>query len=129
MPTEEVFTTPDARRTEGVVHPAAAAGGERASSRASEARFDGGSHRRRPGAKEGADVVRGQLSVDEGAAPLGEVALVDGVLGSARRASPSSKGCSTRTLPATSPMATRYAEAVDGGQIDGVNVSSCTPTS
>lgn len=77
MPTEEVFTTPDRRRTEGVVRstkPLAVLG---TIVRDLEVRFDGG---RAVGveASTGADVVREQLRTDENAAWLGEVALVDG---------------------------------------------------
>jgi aminopeptidase len=78
MPTEEVFTTPDPARTEGIVRatrPFSPTGGviveelelqfERG--RVVEAR-----------AEQGEDVVRAQLASDDGASRLGEVALVDG---------------------------------------------------
>ena len=77
MPTEEVFTTPDRRRTEGTVRstkPLAVLGNV---VRDLEMRFEGG----RVVAVEasaGADVVRQQLRADDGASLLGEVALVDG---------------------------------------------------
>jgi aminopeptidase len=77
MPTEEVFTTPDARATEGVVR----------STRPLElygqvveglvVRFEGG-RIVQVEADSGADVVRAQLATDERAPYLGEVALVDG---------------------------------------------------
>jgi aminopeptidase len=77
MPTEEVFTTPDARATEGVVR----------STRPLElygqvveglvVRFEGG-RIVQVEADAGADVVRAQLATDERAPYLGEVALVDG---------------------------------------------------
>ncbi|MBA3347159.1 MAG: aminopeptidase [Actinobacteria bacterium] len=77
MPTEEVFTTPDRRRTEGVVRstkPLAVLGNI---VRDLEVRFEGG---RVVGveASTGADVIREQLRQDDGANLLGEVALVDG---------------------------------------------------
>ena len=77
MPTEEVFTSPDRRRTEGTVRSTMplALGGTIV--RDLELRFEGGRvvrSRRAPGA----DVVREQLRTDDGAAMLGEVALVDG---------------------------------------------------
>ncbi|MFN2468511.1 MAG: aminopeptidase [Gaiellaceae bacterium] len=79
MPTEEVFTTPDPRRTEGVVRSTRplALPGRSVIVRDLEVRFEGG---RAVGvsASTGADVVRAQLANDEGAAFLGEVALVDG---------------------------------------------------
>jgi aminopeptidase len=77
LPTEEVFATPDARRTEGTVaatKPLALAG----------AVIRGLRFTFRDGrivdvdAEEGADVVRGQLTRGEDAGRLGEVALVDG---------------------------------------------------
>ena len=77
MPTEEVFTTPDARRAEGVVSstkPLALNGevveGLRVTFR--EGRIVDVQ------ADSGADVVRGELTLDENAARIGEVALVDG---------------------------------------------------
>ena len=76
LPTEEVFTTPDPERTEGTVAASKplALGGTLveglvlsfASGRVSEVR-----------ARRGAEVVRAQLALDDGASRLGEVALVD----------------------------------------------------
>ena len=77
MPTEEVFTTPDRRRTAGVVRstmPLALAGNV---VRDLEIRFEGG-RAVQVNASSGADIVREQMRSDEGAAMLGEVALVDG---------------------------------------------------
>jgi aminopeptidase len=77
MPTEEVFTSPDKRRTEGTVRstkPLALAG---TIVRDLEVRFEGG-RAVDVNATSGADVVREQLRADNGAAMLGEVALVDG---------------------------------------------------
>jgi aminopeptidase len=77
MPTEEVFTTPDHRHTEGVVRmtrPIVMSSG----------RVDGLTLRFAQGrivdvqATRGAQFVQAQLAVDDGAARLGEVALVDG---------------------------------------------------
>jgi aminopeptidase len=78
LPTEEVFTTPDYRRTEGVVHATRpmelTAGGrvehlvlEFEQGRVTEVR-----------ATRGAELVRAQMASDPGAAFLGEIALVDG---------------------------------------------------
>jgi aminopeptidase len=78
MPTEEVFTTPDARRTEGVVRatrPVQLLGGglveglrlRFAAGRAVEVDADSG-----------AEAFRAALTSDDGATRLGEVALVDG---------------------------------------------------
>jgi len=77
LPTEEVFTTPDAGRADGVVRstrPLVVGG---VTVRDLEVRFrDGrvaGVH-----AAAGEEVMRGLVATDEGAARLGEVALVDG---------------------------------------------------
>jgi aminopeptidase len=77
MPTEEVFTTPAKLGTEGVV----------ASTRPLElngqivrdlvVRFEGG-RIVDVQASSGADVVRGEIQLDEGASFLGEVSIVDG---------------------------------------------------
>jgi len=77
IPTEEVFTTPDWRRTEGVVRSTAplVTAGTRVSDL--EVRFEGG-RIVEVNASKGADIVREQIAVDEQAAFLGEVALVDG---------------------------------------------------
>jgi aminopeptidase len=77
MPTEEVFTTPDRRRTEGTVRSTKplALGGNIV--RDLELRFEGG-RAVEANASSGADVVREQLRTDTGAAMLGELALVDG---------------------------------------------------
>ena len=77
MPTEEVFTTPDRRRTEGVVRstmPLALAGNI---VRDLEITFEGGKAIE-VNASSGAEVIREQLRQDENACMLGEVALVDG---------------------------------------------------
>jgi aminopeptidase len=79
VPTEEVYTTPDWRRTEGtvrstrpLVHPVSSTVIEDL-----EVRFEGGKAVE-VDASTGAEVVRGEMGVDEGAAFLGEVALVTG---------------------------------------------------
>ena len=77
MPTEEVFTSPDRRRTEGTVRstkPLALAGNI---VRDLEVRFEGG-RAVEVNASSGADLIREQLRQDENASLLGEVALVDG---------------------------------------------------
>ena len=77
VPTEEVFTTPDARRTAGTVRstqPLALLG---QIVRGLELQFANG-RIVDVRAEAGADLVRGQLELDESAPFLGEVALVDG---------------------------------------------------
>jgi aminopeptidase len=78
MPTEEVYTTPDHRRTDGVVRttrPIYLTSGGRVEGLT--LRFE---HGRAVGieAAQGAAFVRAQMAIDDGAARLGEVALVDG---------------------------------------------------
>jgi aminopeptidase len=77
MPTEEVFATPDARRTEGTVRATRPLALRGQVVRGLELRFEGGRCVQAE-AETGADVVREELKADEGAAYLGEVALVDG---------------------------------------------------
>ena len=77
MPTEEVFTTPDPARTSGTVRstrPLALLG---QIVRGLEVRFDDG-RIVDVQAESGADIVRAQVEMDDGAHRLGEVALVDG---------------------------------------------------
>jgi aminopeptidase len=77
MPTEEVFTTPDARRVEGTVRSTLPLQIQGNIIRGLEVRFEGGRvaeiH-----AESGEEVMRTHAATDDGAARLGEVALVDG---------------------------------------------------
>ena len=77
MPTEEVFTTPDWRRTEGYVRSTAplVASGTRVIDL--EVRFAGGKIVE-VNASSGAEIIRAQLQTDAQAPYLGEIALVDG---------------------------------------------------
>jgi aminopeptidase len=77
LPTEELFTTPDPERTEGVVastKPLDVGGSMLTGLRM---RFEGG-RAVEIEADSNADALRQRSSIDEGAARLGEVALVDG---------------------------------------------------
>ena len=77
LPTEEVFTTPDRRRTEGRVRstrPLVMAGGTVV--RDLEMSFTGG-RITEVNASSGADAVRAEVALDDAASYLGEVALVD----------------------------------------------------
>jgi aminopeptidase len=124
MPTEEVFTTPDTRRTEGVVRATRPLVLYGKIVRGLEVRFEGG-RIVDVRADEGIDVVRGQLATDDRAGYLGEVALVDGT---------SRVGSTGVTFfdtlfdeNATCHVAygAAYAEAVDGEPPEeGFNVSS-----
>lgn len=77
LPTEEVFTSPDWRRTEGTVRSTYPLSVTSAIVRDLELRFAAGKVVE-VRASAGAEIVRGQLAADEQAAFLGEVALVDG---------------------------------------------------
>jgi aminopeptidase len=77
LPTEEVFTTPDRTRAEGVVRATIDLALPGTLVRGLELRLEDGrivDIR----AEAGKEYVRAQLTTDEGAARLGEVALVDG---------------------------------------------------
>ena len=78
MPTEEVFTTPDFRRVDGLVKATRpfhlTSGG---SVEGLELRFAAGRVESVTAAR-GAELVRRQMAADPGAARLGEIALVDG---------------------------------------------------
>ena len=77
MPTEEVFTTPDARHVEGTVRSTLPLQIQGNIVRGLEVRFAGG-RAVEVRAETGEDVIRTHIATDEGAARLGEVALVDG---------------------------------------------------
>jgi aminopeptidase len=77
LPTEEVFTTPDARRADGVIRstrPLHLAG---ADIRELTVRMSGG-RATEVHASTGEDVIRQTVALDEGASRFGELALVDG---------------------------------------------------
>jgi aminopeptidase len=77
LPTEEVFTTPDRRRTEGTVRasqPLVLLGGTVVTDL--QVTFSNG-RITEVNAATGADEVRAEIALDEGASMLGEVALVD----------------------------------------------------
>jgi aminopeptidase len=77
LPTEEVFTTPDRRRTEGRVRTTRPVSYGGVVLEDVVLVFEGGRGRLESAAS-GLDYVAGELARDEGAAFLGEVALVDG---------------------------------------------------
>jgi aminopeptidase len=77
LPTEEVFTCPDWRRTEGTVRSTRPLQLGGTIVRDLAMRFDGGDAVEVT-ASAGADAVKGQMAIDEFGKRLGEVALVDG---------------------------------------------------
>jgi len=78
IPTEEVFTSPDHRRVEGTARSTRPLHlpNEGTTVRDLEVTFKDG-RIVEVNASEGAEVIRQQISIDEGAAALGEIALVD----------------------------------------------------
>ena len=128
VPTEEVYTTPDWRRTQGVVRSTRPLSHPSNSTliRELEVRFDGG-RAVEVNASTGADVVRGEMAVDDGAAFLGEVALVTGDSRVADTGITFPTPCSTRTSPATSRTASRTprvskAEVAFTGRTEGARL-------
>lgn len=76
IPTEEVFTTPDPERVEGEVTSTKPLFTSGTTVTGLKVRFEGG-RAVHVDAEQGAEVIRGMIAADEGAARLGEVALVD----------------------------------------------------
>src|SRR5439155_1990126 len=123
MPTEEVFTTPDWRRTEGRVRatrPLAMLG---RIVRGLEIQFEAG-RISEVTADEGADVVRGQLASDDNASFLGEVALVDGSSRIGATGLTFFEGLYDENTTCHVAYGGAYAEAVEGEPGEGVNVST-----
>jgi aminopeptidase len=77
MPTEEVFTTPDARRVDGTVRSTLPLQIQGNIVRDLEVRFEKG-RAVQVHAASGEEVMRAHVATDEGSTRLGEVALVDG---------------------------------------------------
>jgi aminopeptidase len=76
IPTEEVFTTPDPERVDGVVRSTKPLFTSGTTVIGLTVRFEGG-RAVQIDAEQGAEVMRGMIATDAGAARLGEVALVD----------------------------------------------------
>jgi aminopeptidase len=123
MPTEEVFTTPDSRRTEGVVRSTRPLALNGKVVRGLEMRFEAG-RIVDVRADEGADVVRGEIQTDERAAYLGEVSLVDGTSRIGQTGLVFWDTLFDENATCHIAYGAAYAEAVDGGMIDGVNDST-----
>ena len=123
MPTEEVFTTPDLRRTEGVVRSTRPLALYGRIVKGLEMRFEGG-RIVDVNADEGAEVIRGQLESDDRAAYLGEVALVDGTSRIGKTGLTFFDTLFDENATCHVAYGSAYAEAVEGGVIEGVNVST-----
>jgi aminopeptidase len=76
LPTEEVFTTPDPERVEGEVTSTKPLFTSGTTVTGLKVRFEGG-RAVHVEAEQGEEVIRGMIAADDGAARLGEVALVD----------------------------------------------------
>ena len=76
IPTEEVFTTPDPERVDGEVTSTKPLFTSGTTVTGLKIRFEGG-RAVQVDAEQGAEVVRGMIAADDGAARIGEVALVD----------------------------------------------------
>jgi aminopeptidase len=123
MPTEEVFTTPDARRTEGVVRSTQPLVLNGQIVKGLEVRFENG-RIVDVRAAEGADAIKGELASDERAPYLGEVSLVDGTSRIGQTGRVFFETLFDENASCHLAYGSAYAEAVEGGVIDGVNVSS-----
>ena len=77
LPSEEIFTTPDPERTEGIVQATRPLDVAGTVITGLQARFEGG-RITDISAESGAELLAGRCAVDDGASRLGEVALVDG---------------------------------------------------
>ena len=123
LPTEEVFTTPDCRRTEGHVRSTRPLAVHGRVVEGLEVRFEGG-RIVDVGAASGAEVITGQLASDERAAFLGEVALVDGRSRIGQTGLTFYETLFDENATCHVAFGGAYVEAVEGGAIDGVNLST-----
>jgi aminopeptidase len=123
MPTEEVFTTPDLRRTEGRVRATRPLAMHGRIVRGLELEFRAG-RISEVTADEGADVVRGELASDDNASFLGEVALVDGTSRIGETGLTFFEGLYDENTTCHVAYGGAYAEAVEGEPGEGVNIST-----
>jgi aminopeptidase len=123
MPTEEVFTTPDSRRTEGFVRSTRPLALYGQIVKGLEVRFEAG-RIVDVRADEGADVINGQLASDETAPFLGEIALVDGTSRVGQTGLTFFDTLFDENATCHIAYGSAYAEAVEGEPGEGVNVST-----
>ena len=123
MPTEEVFTTPDSRRTEGFVRSTRPLALYGQIVNGLEVRFEAG-RIVDVRADEGADVINGQLASDETAPFLGEIALVDGTSRVGQTGLTFFDTLFDENATCHIAYGSAYAEAVEGEPGEGVNVST-----
>ncbi len=123
MPTEEVFTTPDLRRAEGHVRSTRPLSIYGRIVKGLEVTFAGG-RIVEVRAEEGADVIEAQLATDSNASHLGEIALVDGTSRIGQTGMTFFETLFDENATCHVAYGGAYAEAVEGGLIEGVNVSN-----
>jgi len=123
MPTEEVFTTPDARRTEGYVRSTRPLALYGRIVRGLEVRFENG-RIVDVRSDEGSDVIEGQLATDERAAYLGEVALVDGTSRIGKTNETFFETLYDENATCHVAYGSAYTEAIEGEPGEGVNDST-----
>jgi aminopeptidase len=123
MPTEEVFTTPDSRRTDGFVRSTRPLALYGQIVKGLEVRFEAG-RIVDVQADEGADVINGQLASDETAPFLGEIALVDGTSRVGQTGLTFFDTLFDENATCHIAYGSAYAEAVEGDPGEGVNVST-----
>jgi aminopeptidase len=123
MPTEEVFTTPDARRTEGHVRSTRPLALYGQIVTGLVVRFERG-RIVDVQADDGADVVNGQLASDKTAGLLGEIALVDGTSRIGQTGLTFFDTLFDENATCHVAYGSAYAEAVEGEPGEGVNVST-----
>jgi aminopeptidase len=122
LPSEEVFTTPDPTRTEGIVtatKPLDVAG---TVIEGLKVRFEGG-RAVQIDADTGADVLRGRAAKDDGAARLGEVALVDRAGRIAESGSVFFNTLLDENAASHIAIGNAYRDAVDESEWDNINDS------
>ena len=127
MPTEEVFTTPAMYRTEGVVRSTRPLELNGQVIRGLEVRFEQG-RIVDVQAEHGADVVRGQIELDEGAPYLGEVALFDGGSRVGQTGIVFSDTLFDENATCHIAYGGGYTEALSDPKADGANVNSTVHT-
>ena len=123
MPTEETFTTPDLRRAEGVVRSTRPLALYGRIVKGLELRFENG-RIVEVKAEQGAEVIEGQLATDERAPYLGEISLVDGTSRIGKTGLTFFDTLFDENATCHIAYGSAYAEAVEGGLIEGVNVST-----
>jgi aminopeptidase len=130
MPTEEVFTTPDPRRTQGTVRCTRPLAIESATVTDLCLRFESGrvTH---VSATSGEDAARAFIAADEGASRLGEVALVDGTSRVGQLGLTLHNGLFDENAACHIALGQGYAVGIESGPADqarlgelGVNLSS-----